>query len=119
MKQHKSSRGQRLGLFHQVSDYAVALGFLVLITRATYPLLLALLGLVALLNAATTQGPVAAYRLVPHKIHSGIDMALVLGAVVAGCIGSQSTANRFSLFALALIQGFIIYLTRVTKHARL
>ncbi len=119
MNQHKSSRGQRLGIFHQLSDYAVALGFLVLITRATYPLLLAVLGLVALLNAASTQGPLAAYRLVPRKIHNAIDMALVLGAVVAGSIGSQSTANRFSLFALALIQGFIIYLSRVTKHARL
>ena len=101
-----------------MSDYAVALGFLVLITRATYPLLLAVLGLVALLNAASTQGPLAAYRLVPRKIHNAVDMALVIGAVVAGSIGSQSTANRFSLFALALIQGFIIYLARVTKNAR-
>jgi hypothetical protein len=117
--QPKASRGQRLGLFHQVSDYAVALGFLILITRAVYPLLLAILGLVALLNAASTQGPLAAYRFVPRKIHNAIDAALVLGAVVAGSMGSQSTANRFSLFALALIQGFIIYLARVTKHARL
>ena len=118
MTQPKASPGQRLGLFHQVSDYAVALGFLILITRAVYPLLLAILGLVALLNAASTQGPLAAYRFVPRKIHNAIDAALVLGAVVAGCIGSQSTANRFSLFALALIQGFIIYLARVTKNAR-
>ena len=118
MTQPKASRGQRLGLFHQVSDYAVALGFLVLITRAVYPVLLAILGLIALLNAASTQGPLAAYRFVPRKIHNAIDAALVLGAVVAGCIGSQSTANRFSLFALALIQGFIIYLARVTKNAR-
>jgi hypothetical protein len=102
-----------------VSDYAVALGFLILITRAVYPLLLAILGLVALLNAASTQGPLAAYRFVPRKIHNAIDAVLVLGAVVAGSMGSQSTANRFSLFALALIQGFIIYLARVTKHARL
>lgn len=101
-----------------MSDYAVALGFLVLITRAVYPVLLAILGLIALLNAACTQGPLAAYRFVPRKIHNAIDAALVLGAVVAGCIGSQSTANRFSLFALALIQGFIIYLARVTKNAR-
>jgi hypothetical protein len=118
VKQPKASRGQRLGLFHQVSDYTVALGFLVLITRAVYPVLLAILGLIALLNAASTQGPLAAYRFVPRKIHNAIDAALVLGAVVAGCIGSQSTTNRFSLFALALIQGFIIYLARVTKNAR-
>jgi hypothetical protein len=117
--QHKSSRAQRLGLFHQVGDYAVALGFLILITRATYPLVLAILGLIALLNAASTQGPLAAYRLMPRKIHDAIDMALVLGAVLAGSIGSQPVANRFSLFALAVIQGFIIYLSRVTKHARL
>ncbi|MEI8321712.1 MAG: hypothetical protein WCG49_01195 [Actinomycetes bacterium] len=119
MKDEKPLKTKRLGLFHQLADYVVALGFLILISRSAYPYILGALGFVALFNSSTTPGPLSAYRFMPRKLHNALDLALVLGALIAGSIGSQSVSNRSSLFALAILQGFIIYLARVTKHARL
>lgn len=108
----------RLGFFHHVTDYVVAAAFILVGVRAQDPVWPLLIGIVALVNAATTRGPLAAYRAVPHSLHMVIDAGVVVASVVGAVAVRDNAGDALGLVALAAVQVFNLYLTRVLKKAK-
>ena len=111
-------RVARLGFFHHVTDYVVAAAFILIGVRAQDPVWPLLIGIVALVNAATTRGPLAAYRAVPHSLHMMIDAGIVVVAVVGAVAVRNNAGDALGLVALGAVQGFNLYLTRVLKRSK-
>jgi hypothetical protein len=116
----KESRdpGQRLGLFHHISDYAIAIVFLMISARANNVVWPVVIGAVALLNAASTQGPLAAYRTIPRRVHGVIDFGIVAAAIVGAIAVRNNSGDALGLVALGILQLVNIYLSGVLKRAR-
>jgi hypothetical protein len=77
-----------------------------------------LIGIVALVNAATTRGPLAAYRAIPHSVHMVIDVGVMVTAIVGAVAVRNNASDALGLVALAVLQGFNLYLTRVLKRSK-
>jgi len=69
-------------------------------------------------NAATTRGPLAAYRAIPHNLHMVIDVGIVVVTVVGAVAVRNNAGDALGLVALAVVQGFNLYLTRVLKRSK-
>ena len=113
-----NDRVARLGFFHHVTDYVVAAAFILIGVRAQDPAWPLLIGIVALVNAATTRGPLAAYRAVPHSLHMVIDVGVAIAAVVGAVAVRSNAGDALGLVALAAVQCFNLYLTRVLKRSK-
>ncbi len=108
----------RLGFFHHLTDYVVAAAFIFIGVRAQDPVWPLLIGIVALVNAATTRGPLAAYRFVPHGLHTMIDVGIVIVTIVGAVVVHNNASDALGLAALAVVQGFNVYLTGVHKRSK-
>lgn len=108
----------RLGFFHHLVDYLVAAAFIFVGVRTQDPAWPLLIGIVSLVNAATTRGPLAAYRAVPHSLHMVLDVGVVVAALVGAVAVRSNAGDAVGLVALAVVQGFNLYLTRVLKKAK-
>jgi hypothetical protein len=116
----KESRdpGQRLGLFHHVTDYAIAIVFLMISARADNVVWPVVIGAVALINAAATRGPLAAYRTIPRSVHGVIDFGIAAAAIVGAVVVRNDSGDALGLAALGILQLVNIYLSGVLKRAR-
>ncbi len=68
---------------HQLAEYAVGAAMVVFGLRSPTPLLPTIVGLFVVIHAASTLGPLAAFRLVPRRIHRWIDVGLIAAALAA------------------------------------
>ena len=117
-KDNGKDKVARLGFFHHVTDYVVAAAFIFIGVRAQDPVWPLLIGIVALVNAATTRGPLAAYRAIPHSVHMVIDVGVLVTAIVGAVAVRNNASDALGLVALAVLQGFNLYLTRVLKRSK-
>ncbi len=72
------------------------------------------------LNGASTEGPLAAFKLVPLKLHRFADFGLI-GLMVLGAAAGGSAVDpqgRAVLLALAFILGFVSWRTSYVKRVR-
>ena len=118
MAKTKETKPERLGIFHQLGDYGIALIYAGSASQSPQPLLHVLLALVVLVNTATTRGPLCAYSRTPRRIHDIVDLVAVIGAFIAAAIVRNEVAGVVVLVAIAIVHLFIIYTTRVLKRAK-
>ena len=113
-----AKKPERLGIFHQLGDYGIALMYAGSASQSPQPLLHALLAFVVLVNTATTRGPLCAYSRTPRRVHDSIDLLAVIGAFIAAFIVRSDVAGVVVLGTIAVVHLFIIYTTRVLKRAK-
>ena len=111
-------KAPRLGLFHHAGDYVVAALLLFSLGRAHTVVWPAVIGCVALANAAMTRGPLAAYRKVSLPVHRIIDMVVVAACIVGAIVVREHRTDALVLVAVAVLQGMVVWLTMVAKRAR-
>ena len=104
--------------FTTVQKGATAVQWLFNASLWANPITWIIIGIVALVNAATTRGPLAAYRAVPHSLHMVIDVGVIVAALVGAVAVRSNAGDAVGLVALAVVQGFNLYLTRVLKKAK-
>jgi len=115
---HRVAKPARLGLFHQLFDYAIALVLATAATQGAKPVVPGVLALCVLVNAAATRGPLSAYRLIAVSVHNTIDAMLVLAILVSAAVLRDDTSRSVTLVGAGLAYSFIIYTTRVFKRAK-
>jgi hypothetical protein len=74
-----------------------------------------------LLNGASTHGPLAAFRLVPRRLHFVVDVVLIVLMAVAGVAGGSAVeaTGRSILIGLAVVHAFVTWRTSyATKPPR-
>jgi len=105
---------------HQFVEYLLGIGAIATGANSPKPALPCIAGALMVLNGASTEGPLSAFKLVPLKLHRFADFGLIglmlIGAVAAGpAIDPQ---GRAVLFALAFILGFVTWRTSFVKRVK-
>lgn len=107
----------RLGIFHHAGDYLVAAMLLLSIGRSHvvgWPLCI---GAIALINAAATRGPLAAYRRISIPAHRVIDLLVVVACVLAAVMVRDHRGDSAVLLAVAVLQAGVVWLSRLAGRA--
>lgn len=105
---------------HQLVEYILGLGAIAAGAQSATPLLPCLGGALLLLNAASTEGALGAFRLVPRRMHRVLDFILV-GVLLAMAIfgGRRVDANgRVVLAGVAFVLAYITWQTDYSKKAK-
>ena len=109
---------------HQVVEYILGIVLISAAFQSPEPAVASALGIVILLNAAVTEGPGGAFRLVHRKVHRILDV-VVFGLLVAGAVQpffDIDLTSRLLLAAIAVVLGFVWwhtdFATRDERKAR-
>jgi hypothetical protein len=106
---------------HQFVEYAIGLILVATGLQGPEPLVPAIVGLVVLLNAAVTIGPLSAFRLVGRRVHRVVDLvviAFVLFAAVQPWV-EVDIGTRAIVVAVAIVYAFVWFYTDFAeKQAR-
>jgi len=98
---------------HQVVEYLFGLGAIAWGAQSPEPLYPCLAGALLLVNAATTHGPIAAFRLVPRRMHRVFDVVIVVLMLVAAVVARDGidASGRGMLVAFAVAHAFVTWRT--------
>jgi hypothetical protein len=115
------NRALRPFWLHQVVEYILGIVLISAAFQSPEPAVASVLGVVIMVNAAITEGPGGAFRLVHRKVHRVLDV-VVFGLLVAGAVqpffGIDLT-SRVLLAAIAVVLGFVWWHTDfATKDER-
>jgi len=103
---------------HQLIEYILGLFAIAAGAQAPKPLWPCVAGILLLFNAACTDGPLAAFHLVPRRLHRLFDDLLVVAFVVMGIFAPDiDTTGRVVLFGIAFILAFITWRTDYSKKS--
>jgi len=105
----------RLGLFHHAGDYVVAALLLLSLGRAhvvAWPLCI---GVCALVNAAATRGPLAAYRRIGLAAHRFVDIAVIASCLVGAVMVHDHGTDAAALVAIATVQAAVVWLSHLAR----
>lgn len=117
-KSERTTKSGRLGLFHQAGDYLVAGLLLLSLSRSAVVAWPLALGTVALVNAAMTRGPLAAYKRIPLVTHRVIELGLVAACCSGALAVREHGLDSAALVSAAVLQGSIVWLSHVAGRAK-
>ena len=101
---------------HQICEYVVA-GFLAsAATQTSRPLPLAFLAIAVMLNAATAQGPMSAFQLVPRSVHRILDIAVIVAMLATALLTDLNASARVTVLGLAVVMTMIVLGTNYAKR---
>jgi hypothetical protein len=105
---------------HQIVEYLLAVGAIATGAHTPNPALPCIAGGLVLLNAASTEGPLSAFKLIPRSLHRILDMVLVGAMLVASVAAGHlvDTTGRVLLIGLGLVLAFISWNTDYSKRAK-
>ena len=98
--QHRSRRGFWL---HQLAEYFVAFALVSSAAQSADTAVLSLAALAVLVNAATTEGMLGAYRLTTVTVHRLIDICVAALMCVAAFTLDMTSSTKVTLFGAAAV----------------
>jgi len=103
---------------HQFVEYLLGIGAIATGAQSPKPLFPCIAGGLLLLNGASTEGPLAAFKLIPRRFHRFGDIAVILFMVVAAVTAGETidTAGRIVLVGLAVVHTFVTLRTDYSKR---
>jgi hypothetical protein len=101
-----ASRPQGLW-FVQLLEYGIGFALASSATHAKHPLLLIVLALVLIANAATVHGPLSAFHFTSARIHRYIGVAIAAGVMLSALFLPMDVAGRLTLVAVAIAEAFV------------
>jgi len=109
---------------HQAPEYLIGMVLVASGLQSPTPAVPAAVGGVVLLNTAITRGPLAAFRVVPVRVHRLLDLA-VIAVTVAGAIQPWieiDSGSQVVMVGVAVVHGFVwlqsAYVERPTARER-
>ena len=90
---------------HQLVEYIFGVGLVAFGTQSPTPVVPAVTGLVLMLYAAITKGPLSAFNVLPRGAHRFLDPVMALAIVVAGAQpwAEVEFAGRLAMFGMAVV----------------
>jgi len=105
---------------HQFVEYLLGVAAIGTGANSPKPALPCIAGALMVLNGASTEGPLSAFKLVPLRLHRFADFGLIalmlLGAAAGG--SAIDPQGRAVLLALAFILGFVTWRTSFEKRVK-
>jgi hypothetical protein len=104
---------------HQLVEYLLGIGAIATGAQSPKPLFPCIAGGLLLLNGASTEGPLAAFKLIPRRLHRFGDIVVVLFMVIAALVAGDSidSSGRVVLLGLAGVHTFVTLRTDYSKRA--
>jgi hypothetical protein len=97
---------------HQLVEYILGLFAIAAGAQAPKPLWPCVAGALLLINAACTDGPLAAFKLVPRRLHRLLDDILVVAFLVMAVVAPDiDSTGRVVLVGIAVMLAFITWRT--------
>jgi hypothetical protein len=105
---------------HQIVEYVLGIAAIAIGAQSPDPLVASLAGVLVLLNAACTDGPLGAFRLLHRHVHHVIDIVLVVLFVVVAIVGGSrvDSMTRVTLVGIAAALAFVTWQTDFSKRRR-
>jgi hypothetical protein len=103
---------KRVFWLHQGAEYVLGIVLVAAATQTPEPLYLALAGGLVILNAAITDGPLGAYRLVGRRLHRVLDWVVVAMLAAGAVMPGPDAVARTVLGAMAIVLGVLAWQTR-------
>jgi hypothetical protein len=106
---------------HQIVEYIIGVAFVSSGLGSTTPAIPAVLGALVVVNAAVTEGPGGAFRLVHRRVHRVLDIVVLVVIAVAAVqpIVSVDTTTRLAMGLLGFVLLFVWWNTDfATKDQR-
>ena len=90
---------------HQLVEYIFGVGLVAFGTQSPTPVVPALTGLVLMLYAAITKGPLSAFNVLPRGVHRVFDPVMALAMVLAGAQpwADIEFAGRLAIIGMAVV----------------
>jgi hypothetical protein len=105
---------------HQLVEYVLGIVLLAQALQSETPALPAVAGGAIVLNAACTHGPLAAFRVVPRRVHRILDLVVVglTVALAAQPWGEIESGARVVMLGLAAVLAFIWWQSDFSEKAK-
>jgi hypothetical protein len=103
---------------HQVVEYLLGLLMLTQAIQTDRPLIPVLLGVAIIVLAATADGPVAAFHLVPRRLHRALDIVVLAVVVVVAVVFRDELGTSGLVFAVLAAAGLAGLVVRTDYRTR-
>lgn len=101
---------------HQIAEYVIGISLVATGAQSTTPLIPVVLGAAVVLNTASADGPLSAFRRVSRGVHRVIDIVLAIVAVVACAAADIDTGVRIVMVLVVAV--FVVVLLRTDYSQR-
>lgn len=101
-----SSRAQGLW-FVQLLEYGIGFALAGSAPRAEHPVVVIVLAVVLITNAATVKGPLSAFHVTTAAVHRLIGIAIAIGVLMCALFLDLDIAGTLTLVAVAIAEAFV------------
>jgi hypothetical protein len=105
----REDRALRPFWLHQAAEYLIGLVLVAQGLQSPTPVVPALAGGLVVANAAMTEGPLGAFRLVPRTVHRWIDLGVIVVLVLVAAVPALDidNATRLLLVLVGAVLAFV------------
>lgn len=101
---------------HQIAEYVIGVSLVATGAQSTTPVIPVVLGAAVVVNTASADGPLSAFRRVSRRVHRVIDIVLAVVAVVACAAADVETGVRVVMVLVVAV--FVVVLLRTDYTQR-
>ncbi len=109
-----SSLGRSFWL-HQLVEYAIALALLMMSPQTAQPVLPVVFAAAILINVATADGAMSAFKLFSRRSHRNIDWVIIAASVASPLVIDLDSTGRLMMIGTGLVLAVIVLGTNFTK----
>ena len=91
----------------QLCEYVIGFALAMSASKSVSPAALAVIAIAIIVNAAISDGSLAAFHVLTARTHQAVGIGIALSAVVIAVIASFDLTSRLTLVVAALTQGFV------------
>ena len=91
----------------QVCEYVIGFALAMSAANSVSPAALAVVALALLVNAAISDGSLAAFRVLKPRTHRAVGIGIAVSAVVIAAVAPINLTSRLTLVVTAVAQGFV------------
>ena len=100
---------------HQVVEYLIAAALILMSAQSAHGQVMATFGIVLLVNVATADGPLSAYKILSRGVHRIIDWVYVVALFAGAFVLDVDQSTRTTLFGVGVAIVLIALTTNYTK----
>ena len=101
---------------HQLVEYFIAGGLVLMSAQLREPAIPAIMGIIMLVNTATADGLLSAFKWVSRGMHRLIDWLIIAACLVLSIVADIETNGRLALLGVGLVLGVIVLGTNFAKR---
>ena len=91
----------------QLCEYVIGFSLALSAANSVSPAALAVVAIAIIVNAAISDGSLAAFHVLTPRTHRAVGIVIAIGAVIIAAVAPINLTSRVTLVVAALTQGFV------------